>query len=87
MATIGAPIADAGRLTGLGKDGVKGLLAVGRSGGQTIAEDQASSMELRDGGMASDAIAMQSAQSVTPLAQIARTLCRRAEHGRGDGKW
>ncbi len=66
-------------LTGMGKDGAIGLLAVRQSGGQTIAQDQASSTVF---GMPREAIALDAAQVVAPLANVAETLCLMARRRR-----
>jgi two-component system chemotaxis response regulator CheB len=68
-------------LTGMGKDGAAGLLAVRQSGGQTIAQDEASSVVF---GMPREAIALDAAQVVAPLAEVAGTLCLMARRRRGD---
>jgi two-component system chemotaxis response regulator CheB len=70
----------AGLLTGMGKDGALGLLAIRRSGGQTMAQDEASSTVF---GMPREAIALQAAQVVVPLAEVAATLLRMARRRRG----
>jgi len=62
-------------LTGMGKDGATGLLAVRRSGGRTIAQDEASSVVF---GMPREAIALDAAQVILPLANVAKTLCEMA---------
>lgn len=54
-------------LTGMGKDGTKGLEALKKSCGQTLAQDQASSVIF---GMAKSAIEKGHVQVVLPLAQI-----------------
>ena len=66
-------------LTGMGKDGAAGLLAVRQSGGQTIAQDEASSVVF---GMPREAIALDAAQIVAPLAEVAGTLCLMARRRR-----
>jgi two-component system chemotaxis response regulator CheB len=65
----------------MGKDGAAGLLAVRQSGGQTIAQDEASSVVF---GMPREAIALDAAQVVAPLAEVAGTLCLMARRRRGD---
>lgn len=75
------PQAIACLLTGMGKDGAAGLLAVRKSGGQTIAQDQASSTVF---GMPREAIALDAAQVVAPLADVAGTLCQMARQRSGD---
>jgi two-component system, chemotaxis family, protein-glutamate methylesterase/glutaminase len=59
-------------LTGMGKDGAAGLLAIRHRGGRTIAQDQASSIVF---GMPCEAIALNAAEVVVPLAKMAETLC------------
>jgi two-component system chemotaxis response regulator CheB len=70
-------------LTGMGKDGARGLLAVRQSGGQTIAQDEASSVVF---GMPREAIALDAAQVVAPLEAVAKTLCLMAQQRRRDGE-
>lgn len=59
-------------LTGMGKDGAAGLLAIHRAGGVTMAQDEASSVVY---GMPREAALLGAAQRVLPLAEIAPTLC------------
>jgi two-component system chemotaxis response regulator CheB len=54
-------------LTGMGRDGAAGLLAVRRSGGRTIAQDQATSTVF---GMPAEAIALGAAEQILPLTSI-----------------
>jgi two-component system chemotaxis response regulator CheB len=68
-------------LTGMGRDGAMGLLKVRQSGGQTIAQDQASSTVF---GMPREAITLHAAQIVAPLDHMARALCHMARRDRGD---
>jgi two-component system chemotaxis response regulator CheB len=75
------PRAIACLLTGMGKDGARGLLAVRRSGGQTIAQDEGSSIVF---GMPREAIALGAAQVVTPLAEVASTLDKMARKSNAD---
>ena len=70
-------------LTGMGKDGAVGLLEVRRSGGQTIAQDEASSTVF---GMPREAIALHAAQVIMPLADVAGALYYMARRSRGDQK-
>jgi two-component system chemotaxis response regulator CheB len=65
----------------MGKDGARGLLAVRRSGGQTIAQDEASSIVF---GMPREAIALGAAEVVAPLAEVASTLDKMARKSHGD---
>ena len=58
-------------LTGMGRDGAEGLLAVRRSGGVTIVQDEASSVVF---GMPREAILLGAAERVLPLDQVASTL-------------
>jgi two-component system chemotaxis response regulator CheB len=59
-------------LTGMGRDGAKGVAAVVRAGGSVIAQDEATSVVF---GMPRAAIA-QGAQLVLPLSSIASALCQ-----------
>ncbi|MEQ8958686.1 MAG: CheB methylesterase domain-containing protein, partial [Coleofasciculus sp. C2-GNP5-27] len=58
-------------LTGMGKDGAKGMLAVAKAGGLTIAQDQATSIIF---GMPKEAIELGAAREVLPLGAIAPML-------------
>jgi two-component system response regulator WspF len=60
-------------LTGMGKDGAEGLLALRRAGWYTIAQDQASSVVY---GMPKAAAELGAAVEVLPLAAIAPALVR-----------
>jgi len=58
-------------LTGMGRDGVDGLLTIKQMGGMTIAQDESSSVVF---GMPKVAIEEQATQQVLPLTKIAQTL-------------
>jgi two-component system chemotaxis response regulator CheB len=74
------PAAAAVLLTGMGRDGAAGLLAVRRAGGMTIAQDEASCVVY---GMPRAAVELGAARAVLPLAEIGPALGRRfAEPGR-----
>jgi len=54
-------------LTGMGRDGAAGLLAIRRAGGCTIAQDEATSVVY---GMPREAVLLDAAQRILPLEQI-----------------
>jgi two-component system, chemotaxis family, protein-glutamate methylesterase/glutaminase len=60
-------------LTGMGKDGASGLLEIQRSGGLTIAQDEATSAVF---GMPGEAVRLRAADHVLPIDQIGPALAR-----------
>lgn len=65
-------------LTGMGRDGVDGMLAIARAGGTTIAQDEESSIVF---GMPKEAIAANAARYVLPLSKIAPALLKLLNQG------
>lgn len=61
----------AGLLTGMGRDGASGLLAIRQQGGFTVAQDEATSIVY---GMPKEAVACGAAERVLPLGEIGRAL-------------
>ncbi|UWZ83415.1 chemotaxis-specific protein-glutamate methyltransferase CheB [Occallatibacter riparius] len=64
-------------LTGMGRDGAAGLLAMRKSGALTIAQDAATSVVY---GMPKAAVEMNAAREVMPLASIATRICEAVLH-------
>jgi two-component system, chemotaxis family, protein-glutamate methylesterase/glutaminase len=62
-------------LTGMGRDGARGLLDIRRAGGRTLAQDEATSVVW---GMPGEAVSLGAAQHVVPLEQIAAAVCELA---------
>ena len=60
-------------LTGMGRDGARGLLAMKQSGGVTLAQDETSSIVF---GMPGEAVKLGAATHVLPLSSIAASLAR-----------
>jgi two-component system chemotaxis response regulator CheB len=69
-------------LTGMGKDGAQGLLAVRRAGGRTLAQDEATSTIF---GMPQEAIRIGAAEKVVGLRAIAPALVALAGGGSNGG--
>lgn len=65
-------------LTGMGKDGAEGLLAVRRAGGTTIAQDESTSVVF---GMPREAILLGAAERVLPLDRIGPALAQMGRRG------
>lgn len=63
-------------LTGMGKDGARGLLALRRAGAHTIAQDQQSSVVY---GMPREAVALDAVDEVAPLSHIGRLILARLQ--------
>jgi two-component system, chemotaxis family, protein-glutamate methylesterase/glutaminase len=66
-------------LTGMGRDGAAGLLAIRRAGGATIAQDEATSVVF---GMPREAILLGAAEQVLPVGEIGPALVAAAARGR-----
>ena len=73
-----APSVLACLLTGMGRDGAQGLLALRRAGATTVAQDEATSVVY---GMPREAVLLGAADKVLPLSEIAGELCTRERHG------
>jgi two-component system chemotaxis response regulator CheB len=67
-------------LTGMGKDGARGLLAMRRAGAWTIAQDQSSCVVY---GMPREAVSIGAVCEVVPLGEIAARLLQRVSGVRG----
>jgi two-component system chemotaxis response regulator CheB len=66
-------------LTGMGKDGAEGLLAIRNSGGFTIAQDASSSVVF---GMPQEAIRLRAAERALPLGEIGPMLLQLSHRSR-----
>jgi two-component system chemotaxis response regulator CheB len=73
------PAAVACLLTGMGRDGAAGLLAIRRAGGLTIAQDEATSVVY---GMPYEAVRLGAAERVLALGDISAALAALTRHGR-----
>jgi two-component system chemotaxis response regulator CheB len=60
-------------MTGMGRDGAAGLLAIRRAGGFTIAQDESTSVIY---GMPREAVSLGGAQAVLPLDEIGPQIVR-----------
>lgn len=65
-------------LTGMGRDGASGLLAIRRAGGTTMAQDEATSVVY---GMPREAMTNGGAEKALPLSEIAPALVKLAREG------
>lgn len=72
------PTVVAALLTGMGRDGAAGLLAIQRAGGRTLAQDEATSVVF---GMPREAVQLGAAGQVLPLGQLAPTIRSLVEGG------
>jgi two-component system chemotaxis response regulator CheB len=79
LATEYAAAAAACLLTGMGRDGAAGLLAIRNAGGQTIAQDEVSSVVY---GMPREAARIGAAARILPLSRIGPALARGVLQGR-----
>lgn len=70
-------------LTGMGRDGAKGLKDISNHGGHTVAQDDTTSVVF---GMPAEAIALGGAEVVLPLDQIAPQLIRWVAQAQATGK-
>lgn len=70
-------------LTGMGKDGAAGLLAMRQAGARTVAQNEATSVVF---GMPREAIALGAAESVLPLEEMAGALASLAAGCAGAGR-
>jgi len=60
-------------LTGMGRDGARGLLTLREAGATTLVQDEATSAVF---GMPAEAIRLKAADQVLPLDRIAQAICR-----------
>ena len=83
VAKEAGPGAIACLLTGMGRDGAAGLLAIRKAGGQTIAQDEATSVVY---GMPREAVLLGAAERVLPLGEIGHAIATLAATSRGVGR-
>ena len=74
VARLAAPATVAALLTGMGKDGARGMLALRQAGAWTVAQDEESCVVY---GMPREAVALGGACDVAPLDEVARRLMGR----------
>jgi two-component system chemotaxis response regulator CheB len=72
------PDAVACLLTGMGRDGAEGLLQIRRTGGLTIAQDEATSVVY---GMPREAVLLGAAECILPIGEIGLALANVAMRG------
>lgn len=70
-------------LTGMGRDGAEGMLAIRRAGGMTLAQDEATSIVF---GMPREAIELSAARHILPLQEMAPTLVQLASEEQSAGR-
>ena len=76
------PAAIACLLTGMGRDGAQGMLAIRRAGGMTLAQDEATSVVF---GMPKEAIELGAASLILPLQDMAPMLVQLTTKKQSDG--
>jgi two-component system chemotaxis response regulator CheB len=67
-------------LTGMGRDGAAGLLAIRRAGGFTLAQDESTSVVY---GMPREAVSLDAVQMILPLDQIGPQIVQLLGEGEG----
>lgn len=84
VAAAVGPLAVGVTLTGMGRDGMRGIIDIAAAGGATIAQDEASSVVY---GMNREAVLTGAVQQVLPLEAIAGALLRLTRPGLPPGHW